>query len=326
MGARASRLAPPTRIDGFELVRFIAEGATSDVYEARDLSSGERVAIKLLHDSGWADDDDPVARFESEVRLAMRLDSPYLVRVLGSGRAGRNRPFMVMELLGGSTLKERLSEIGRVSIDAALELGRQLFLALDAMHVAGVVHRDVKPRNIVLHTETARPCMKLVDFGISDLIGGTWSESEANSQYAMGTPAYMSPEQLAGTPVDQRVDIYSAGVVLYEMICGRRPFDGPDLDWLTRAILFEPVLPPSLLRPSCPPALEELVLRCLERNPQRRPHTARTVAEALHAIAVATRREAGVRAWLTLPSAPPPGRHSAANGQTLKLPRERASA
>jgi eukaryotic-like serine/threonine-protein kinase len=320
----ASRLEPSTRIDRFELVRFIAEGATSNVYEARDLSSGERVAIKLLHDRGWDDDDDPIARFELEVRLAMRLDSPYLVRVLGSGRAGDTRPFMVMELLGGATLKQRLSDGARLSIDGALEIGRQLLLALDAMHHAGVVHRDVKPRNIVLHTAADEPCTKLVDFGISDLIGGTWSGSEANSQYAMGTPAYMSPEQLAGTAVDERVDIYSAGVVLYEMISGRRPFDAPDLDWLTRSILLDPVLPPSLLRPSCPRALEEIVLRCLDRNPRRRPQTARNVAEALHAIAVGTQRETGSRAWHVKASSPPPRRH-APNGQTLRLPRDRAS-
>jgi eukaryotic-like serine/threonine-protein kinase len=191
--------------------------------------------------------------------------------------------------------------------------------------VAGVVHRDVKPRNIVLHAGADGPCMKLVDFGISDLIGGSWSGSEANSQYAMGTPAYMSPEQLASTAVDQGVDIYSAGVVLYEMICGRRPFDAPDLDSLTRSILLDPVLPPSLIRPSCPPALEELVLRCLERNRRRRPQTASTVAEALQAIALGRARTGRASAWSAIPSTPPPA-NLAPTVQTLRLPRDRISA
>lgn len=321
----SERLKASDRIGArYRVVRFIAEGSSSDVYEAEDVKTGEPVAIKLLHETGFDEDDDPHLRCELEAQVCDRLDSPYLVRVLDTGRVGGRRPYLVMELLTGSTLKDRLNTHGRLALPAALEIGRQLFCALDAVHRGGVVHRDIKPRNIVLDESDGTVRVKLVDFGISELVGTPSDVEPPSSEYAMGTPAYMAPEQLTGAMLDTRADIYSAGVVLYEMITGRRPFEASDLDMLTRSILVEPVLPPSLLRPTCPLALEELVLRCLERNRTRRPHTARTVVEALSSVAVmpppkAARYVTGNR-WSDSPSMPPPPpRHNAVTAKNRRV-------
>jgi serine/threonine-protein kinase len=320
---RTELLSPGDRIgDRHEVVRFIAEGSSSDVYEARELGTGAVVAIKLLRGPNELDDEDPAARFEAEKSVCGLFESPYLVRVLDTGQLADSRPFLVMELLRGATLKERLSAAGRLPIDTAIELGRELFLALDAVHAAGVVHRDVKPRNILLHKDGESFALKLVDFGISGKLEAITAPDAARSEYAMGTPAYMSPEQLAGGSIDQRTDLYSAGVVLYEAITGRRPFEAPDIGTLTRSILFDPVLPPSLLRASCPPALEEAVMRCLERDRTRRPHTARTMVDALAGIAIASGRATGERAWLATPSTPPPPAASA-TGPTMRIPCDR---
>jgi serine/threonine-protein kinase len=302
----------------YRVVRFIAEGSSSDVYEARDLVSGRAVAIKLLHETGFDADDDPHLRCELEARVCDRLRSPYLVRVLDTGRLGDRRSFLVMELLTGATLKDRLNKHGRLTLPTVLEIGRQLFSALDAVHAGGVVHRDIKPRNIVLDERGGKLRIKLVDFGISELLGTPNQLESPSPDYAMGTPAYMAPEQLTGSTLDARADIYSAGVVLYEMITGRRPFEAADLDMLTRAILVEPVLPPSLLRPTCPLALEELVLRCFQRKPADRPHTARTVVEALTGVATAAPKSAVVSSAET-PTMPPPAQHNAVTAKTRRV-------
>ncbi len=189
----------------------------------------------------------------------------------------------------GALASESLASASTAALGWVTTYFGWLFSALAAAHAVGVVHCDVKPRNILL---TDCQSLKLVDFGISELLGE--SDAHVSSEYAMGTPAYMAPEQLVGENVDERADIYSGGVVLYELITGRRPFDAPDLERLTRSILVEPVLPPSLLRGSCPAALEELVLRCLERDRSRRPRTAKTVVEALSGIALSSERPSSV--------------------------------
>ena len=298
-----------------EIVRFIAEGASSDVYEARDLRTGASVAIKVMRQSD-TEDSEPREQFETEASAFRHLDSPYLVRLLETGRDCGRRPFLVLELLTGTTLKERLARYGRLGIDAALQIGRELFLALDAVHRAGFVHRDVKPRNVVLHERADGCSIKLLDFGISEPLR---PNGRRRSDLAMGTPAYMSPEQLAGFAVDERADIYSGGVMLYEMVTGRRPFEAADLEMLARSIMLEPVLPPSLLRPRCPLALEELILRTLERDRRQRPRTARTVAEALDGIAIGLGCKRGTGAHHVLPSTPPPSA-THAHSNTLRLP------
>jgi eukaryotic-like serine/threonine-protein kinase len=305
----------------YQILKFIADGASSAVYEAADLTTGERVAIKLLRDGQDADPDagSSAERFAAEAEACRRFDSRYLVRLLGTGRLEDRRPYLVMELVRGATLKERLARQRRLPISAVVDLGRELFLALDAVHRAGVVHRDVKPRNIVLVDNEQAPSLKLVDFGISEPLPSERASSVAESaEYAMGTPAYMSVEQLCGGPVDERADIYSAGVVLYELVTGRRPFEAADLETLTRAILYEPVLPPTLHRPTCPPALEELVLRTLERDRRARPNTARMVVEALEGVARVSGRTSG-SGWALPPSVPPP-RHEAVTGRVPSRP------
>lgn len=312
-------LQPSARLgDHHEVVRFIAEGASANVYEARDLRTGAAVAIKLLR-APTECDDDPVARFEAETAACRRLDSPYLVRLLGTGRLGDERPYLVLELLRGATLKQRLATRGRLPLDTAIQIGRQLYLALDAVHRAGLVHRDVKPRNVIVLEKRGGFSVKLLDFGIAELLpsDGDTTATLHCSEYAMGTPAYMPPEQLAGSIVDERADIYSAGVLLYEMVTGRRPFQAPDLASLTRSVLVDPAAPPGRLRSTCPPALEELILRTLEKDRDRRPRTARTVAEALDGIARSRRPGTGAEAF---------GKNRPRSAKAAKSPRKRSPA
>lgn len=314
--ARQQRLKPNNRVeDDYVIVRFIAEGATAEVYEARDLRSGERVAIKLLRSVDVAAD--LAARFSSEADAGKKLDDPHLVRVLDSGRIHDGRPYLVMELLTGQTLDERMAKPDELPIATILEIGRQIFVALDAVHRYGVVHRDVKPRNVVLHqSESGVISVKLVDFGICERIGRP--SQTMTGAYAMGTPAYMAPEQLCGGPVDQRADIYSAGIILYEMLTGRRPFEGPNLELLTRAIMYAPVLPPSLLRGDCSKPLEEIVLSTLERALKKRMNNARDVAVRLQSIAKHERLPTGTRA-LTALGGPRSTRSHRPSGKTRRF-------
>src|SRR5499425_1523469 len=259
-----------------------------EVYRARDTRLGREVALKVISD-GAALDPERLHRFEQEARLAGSLNHPNLVVVHDVGSEG-GAPFLVTELLEGESLRHRLAR-GRLPLRTALELGAQLAEGLAAAHARGIVHRDVKPENVFL---TSAGRAKLLDFGIAKLTAPRSIEGTRNlldttltpeglgtrPGAVLGTPGYMSPEQVRGDPVDARTDIFSLGVVLYEMLAGVPAFPAKSFIESGHAILESEPLP---LPESVPPSVDLLVRRCLEKEPTRRFQSAADLAFALGA-------------------------------------------
>jgi hypothetical protein len=264
-----------------------------EVYRARDTRLGREVALKVISD-GAALDPERLQRFEQEARLAGSLNHPNLVVVHDVGSEG-GAPFLVTELLEGESLRHRLSR-GRLPLRTALELGVQLAEGLAAAHARGIVHRDVKPENVFL---TSGGRAKLLDFGIAKLTAPRSIEGTRNlldttltpeglgtrPGAVLGSPGYMSPEQVRGDPVDARTDIFSLGAVLYEMLAGAPPFPAKSFVESGHAIL-ESEPPP--LPESVPPSVDVLVRRCLEKEPARRFQSAADLAFDLGAATAPT--------------------------------------
>jgi hypothetical protein len=264
-----------------------------EVYRARDTRLGREVALKIISD-GAVLDAERLQRFEQEARLAGSLNHPNLVVVHDVGSEGGS-PFLVTELLEGESLRHRLSR-GRLGLRIALDFGAQIAEGLAAAHARGVVHRDVKPENVFL---TSGGRAKLLDFGIAKLTAPRAIEGTRNlldttltpeglgtqPGAVLGTPGYMSPEQVRGDPVDARTDIFSLGTVLYEMLGGAKAFPAKSLIESGHAIL-ESEPPP--LPESVPPSVDLLVRRCLEKEPARRFQSAADLAFDLEAATAPT--------------------------------------
>jgi Tol biopolymer transport system component len=259
-----------------------------EVYKATDTRLGRTVAIKVLpsHLSGNAELQE---RFEREARAVSSLNHPHICTLYDVGHQD-GVEFLVMEYLEGETLAQRL-EKGALALDEALELGGQIAEALDQAHRAGLVHRDLKPGNIMLSPQGA----KLLDFGLAKLHSVTpptmeGSETPTNrrsltaSNVVMGTFPYAAPEQLEGKPVDSRADIFALGAVLYETVTGRRAFPGDSTASIIAAILKQEPEPIAQLEPSTPPALERVIRRCLAKNPEERWRSASELKDELRAI------------------------------------------
>jgi len=278
-----------------------------EVYRARDTRLSREVALKVISD-GAALDPERLQRFEQEARLAGSLNHPNLVVVYDVGSEG-GAPFLVTELLEGESLRHRLSR-GRLPLRTALELGAQIAEGLAAAHARGIVHRDVKPENVFL---TSGGRAKLLDFGIAKLTAPRSIEGTRNlldttltpeglgtrPGAVLGTPGYMSPEQVRGDPVDARTDIFSLGVVLYEMLAGAPAFPAKSLIESGHAIL-ESEPPP--LPESVPPSVDLLVRRCLEKEPARRFQSAADFAFDLEAATTPTSGKARPIVARTSPS------------------------
>jgi len=265
-------LAPGTRLGPYEVTAKLGEGGMGEVFRALDSRLGRAVALKVLPEP-FAGDPARLARFEREARLLASLNHPHIAQIYGIETAvapddQRERvKALVMELVEGRTLAERI-ENGRIPLDEALSIAWQIVDALDAAHAAGIVHRDLKPANIKL---TADGTVKVLDFGIARSIesddGGTnrtRTASVTGSNVFLGTPAYMSPEQIEGRPVDRRADIWAFGVVLYEMLAGVRLFGGETGAALRAVLTKDPDW--AAVAPEALP----LLTRCLERDPKRR--------------------------------------------------------
>ncbi len=257
--------------DRYRIVAALGHGGMGEVYRADDLSLGVPVALKFLPESVSADEE-RLARFRKEIAAARQVSHPNVCRVYDIAEAD-GQVFLSMEFITGDTLAAALRRHKRLPAALAIELGRQIALGLDAVHEEGFVHRDLKPANVMLD---GRGRAKITDFGLAV---GTGEASGADAH--AGTPAYQAPEQLAGEGVSERTDIYAFGVLLQELLTGRRPFVGKSRqDLLDRQRTTLPV-PPSTVVPGVPPEVDQILLRCLAPNPADRPASAHAVWRAL---------------------------------------------
>src|SRR5262245_56781539 len=207
----------------YHLVERLGAGGMGLVYRGKDRETGQQVAVKFLHES-LAFQQDFVKRFEREVKVMRRLNHLNLTAVLDSGVAG-TAPYLVMEFHPGKSL-ERLIESGSIPLLRAVGIARQILAGMQHAHACGVIHRDLKPDNVILLDGMSSDVIKILDFGLAKLMDddGAGSGKLTETGDAMGTPSYMSPEQADGRKADPRTDLYSVGVMLYEMVVGKRPF------------------------------------------------------------------------------------------------------
>ncbi len=271
--------------DRYEVGELIGRGGMASVYRGRDLTLGREVAIKIL-ESDLAADATFRTRFRLEAQAASRMSHPTIVRVYDAGEDtetdadGNTRavPYIVMELVSGQTLKDIIAA-GPVTIDDAIRYTDGILEALEYSHRAGVVHRDIKPGNVMV---TSAGQVKVMDFGIARAVSDS-SSTVAETTAILGTAAYFSPEQAKGEPVDSRADVYSAGVVLYELLTGRPPFRGESPVAVAYQHVSETPLAPSELVETVPRSLDAVALRALAKDPFQRYQDAASFRAALDA-------------------------------------------
>ncbi len=279
-------LPPATRLGAYEIVRPLGAGGLGEVYRARDLRLGRDIALKLLPES-LAGDPDRLVRFEREARIVAGLNHPNIVTLHSVEDVDGTR-FLTMELVDGQSLTELVTP-GGLPLERVLDVAIPIADALTIAHDKQIVHRDLKPANVMV-THDGR--VKVLDFGLAkqttttpaDTQGLTDAGARSTTGMVAGTIPYMAPEQIRGDPVDARTDLFSFGVLLYELLAGQRPFTGPNPLALSAAILTVRPVPLTDIRPDLPADADRLVSRCLEKDPQRRPQTASDAADALRRI------------------------------------------
>jgi eukaryotic-like serine/threonine-protein kinase len=274
-----------TKFGGYEILGPLGAGAMGEVYRARDAALNREVAIKVLP-AYVSRDPERLRRFQQEAQAAGALNHPNILGVYRFGSYS-GAPYLVSELLIGETLRETMNR-GPMPVRKVIELGVQIARGLAAAHEKGIVHRDLKPENLFI---TKDGHLKILDFGLAKLTqpstDGNQRPSgleETHPGMLVGTAAYMSPEQARGTNVDHRTDIFAFGGILYEMLTGRHPFNGPSWAEAMASIIKDDPPPFSLAAPSTPPALQRIVLRCLEKSPEERFQSASDLAFALEAL------------------------------------------
>jgi serine/threonine-protein kinase len=254
-------------LDHYRLDAVVARGGMSTLFKATDLNNSRQVAIKVPHPEMEAD---PVLleRFNREQQIGQELDHPGVVKTYDGEQ--RSRVYMVIEWVEGRLLRSLLNEERKLPIERAVNLTRDICEALDYMHKHGIVHRDLKPENIMVD---AQGHIKIIDFGIA-MKEDARRLTFVNLSATLGTPDYISPEQVKGQRGDQRSDIYSLGIMFYEMLTGQPPFSGPNpLAVMNERLLNDPK-PARKLNPEISPELEEILFRALERDPRHRYATA----------------------------------------------------
>ena len=264
-------MQPDTQLGSYEILSPLGKGGMGEVWRAQDTKLGREVAIKALPEE-FANDADRLARFEREAKLLASLNHPNIATIHGLEEDNGTR-FLVLELVEGETIAEFL-KAGPLPVESALNVARQIAEALEAAHEKGVIHRDLKPGNIMI---TPDGKVKVLDFGLAKAVAGETPRPDLSTRAVLdtkegiiqGTPAYMSPQQARGEVVDKRADIWAFGCLLYEMLTGRRPFPGETLsDTVAKILESEPDWNslPSRLNPK----IEKLLFRCLEKTPRRR--------------------------------------------------------
>ena len=297
---RAPASAAPDRIGPYRIEREIGRGGMGVVYlaERDDPTFRQRVALKVLR-AGTSDGEQlHVARFLAERQLLVSLEHPHIARLFDGGVTTDGLPYYTMAFCEGGSLADRLRTEGALPVAEALRIGGELAAALGAAHARGVIHRDVKPANVLFD---ANGSVRLADFGIAKLLG----DDVTRTGELLGTPAYLSPEQVLGQAADHRTDLWAVGVTLYEMLGGRRPFDGPSYAAVLHAIVTAAPEPLSARVAGISPELDALVMRLLDKDPSLRPQSADEIVRALGDIA--THLASGsVRPVVTQPVVTPP--------------------
>ena len=244
----------------YEIINCIGSGGMSDVYKARDHKLNRYVAIKVLK-AEFRGDREFVSKFRVEAQAAAGLAHPNIVNVFDVGEENGNY-FIVMELVEGITLKLYIQNRGRLSVREAVGISLQVAAGLEAAHNNGIIHRDVKPQNIIISTDGTA---KVADFGIARA-----ATSDTINSNVMGSVHYSAPEQSRGGFSDARSDIYSLGITMYEMVTGRLPFNGDTAVTVALAHIEETLVPPETYNPAIPKSLEQIIIKCVEKEPENR--------------------------------------------------------
>ena len=265
----------------FQVLRFISKGGMGEVYEAEDLELRERVAVKTVL-SSIANNPVAIEQFKREIQLARKVTHLNVCRIFDlvyDPRPSRPVAFLTMELLEGTTLSTYIESKGSLPLDESLALARQMAEGLNAAHRAGVVHRDFKPGNVILMGDgDGSPTRAVItDFGLAHNVRA----AEQGGGRIAGTPAYMAPEQIEGGAISVATDVYALGVVLYEMITGRWPYNARSVEELQAKKLSQAPVPPSKYVPDLPIRVERAILRCLARKPDERFGSTLEVVAAL---------------------------------------------
>ena len=266
------RFAPGAIVaERYRIVALLGRGGMGEVYRAEDLRLSQMLAIKFLPEA-LAQDESALARFHSEVRVARQVSHPNVCRVFDIGDAD-GMPFLTMEYVDGEDLSSLIRRIGRLPQDKAIEVARQVCAGLAAAHERGVVHRDLKPANVMLDGAGKA---RITDFGLAAVAANI-----KGAEVRAGTPAYMAPEQLAGKEVTVKSDIFSLGLVMYEVLTGRRAYDATTLAELMKSREQGTITNPSTIVKDLDPLIERVILRCVDKDPAKRPASALQVAAAL---------------------------------------------
>jgi serine/threonine protein kinase len=269
----------------YEAIKQLGEGGMGRVYLARQLDLGRQVVVKVMHDHIAADSKFR-ERFQRETLLMARFQHPYVVALYDASLNDPQGPCIVMEYIRGLTLDTLLQHNGKLSPMRAGRLLGQLCEALQAAHQEGIIHRDLKPTNLmVVDPDTPYEKIKVMDFGLAKLLDpqpmNLKAVSDTNMEFGVGTPGYICPEQICGEKMDHRGDLYSVGVILYELLTGRPPFDkNSTMDLLLAHATETPATFASIgVNDWVPPAIEAVVMACLAKDPRDRPQSARDLAE-----------------------------------------------
>jgi len=279
LAVQEAGVTPGTRFAiRYDVKELLGVGGMGSVFKAVDTELGDVIAIKTLKEDILSRDPLALERFKSEIRLARRISHRNVVRTHDLGEFG-GVYFITMEYVEGKTVKQLIKERGRLPVSVTLTIAKQLCRALEVAHEQGVIHRDIKPQNMVVEPDGV---LKVMDFGIARL--ATRNEGMTQQGMVVGTPEYMAPEQLMGSDIDARADIYSAGCVVYECLVGQPPLTAENQYTLVAKLLEETPVAPAVVNPDIPKALSDLVMRALSKDPADRPESATAFHDLLAAL------------------------------------------